>query len=376
MSANTPRILVIDDEVRKEEARAAGLRTSNLDVAVLLPQDVTREDLGAADVIAVDHRFDWSLLPHPDECLYWPRDGLAIAAVVTGHLRQIGDHHAAVVLRTGELPTLGTGLPPAIRKPVISAQYGLDWVLTKEDPNVAAQLHSIAEAVDALKPLVANPLGWNEGSEWLGLPDGKWYEGALADVQVCNPPENTVAAYTAGSAWLRWFAHRILPFPTFLLPAHWAATLLRLDLATFESIRASDSPLSTAINECLYTGQLAALSEPRWWRAGLDTLVDSLLLEAAADLSESQALAEQMTVMHGEAVQTLQMNSPVMTIDSDYVPMDVADAADCVRLAPDFWPVFAQEPWALSSELYDDPDLRRMIARGDRRRLASGGSDV
>ncbi|MET7951629.1 hypothetical protein [Micromonospora sp. NPDC005324] len=375
MSASTPRILVIDDEVQKEESVAAGLRASNLEVNVRPPQSVTRDDLRSADVIAIDHRFDWSVLPHPGECLYWPQDGLAISAVVTGHLRTM-DHHAAVVLRTGELATLAEPLPPAIRRPVIAAQYGLDWVLTKGDPKMAAQLHGIAEAVEGLKPLIANPMKWNEGGGWLNLPDLKWSEGALADVQVCNPPENTVAAYTAGSAWLRWFAHRILPFPSFLLPAQWAATLLRLDLATFESVCRSDSLLSNAISECVYTGHLASLSEIRWWRAGLDALVDSLLLEASPHLPEAEALAEQMTAMHGQTVYTLEMDAPVMTIDSDYAPTGVADAADCVRLAPDFWPVFAQEPWAQFSELYDDPGLYKMVARGDRRRAVGGGEDA
>jgi len=375
VSASTPRILVIDDEVQKEESVAAGLRASNLEVDVRPPQSVTREDLESADVIAIDHRFDWSELPHPEECLYWPQDGLAISAVVTGHLRAM-DHHAAVVLRTGELATLAERLPPAIRRPVVAAQYGLDWVLTKDDSKIAAQLHAIAEAVEGLKPLIASPMMWNEGGRWLNLPDVKWSEGALADVQVCNPPENTVAAYTAGSAWLRWFAQRILPFPTFLLPGHWAATLLRLDLASFESICSGNSPLSSAINDCTYTGHLASLSETRWWRAGLDALVDSLLLEASPHLPEAEALAEQMSVMHRQTVQTLEMAMPVMTIDSDYVPVDVADASNCVRLAPDFWPVFAQEPWAQFGELYDDPDLDKMIARGDRRRAAMGDEDV
>ncbi|SCF45284.1 hypothetical protein GA0074696_6152 [Micromonospora purpureochromogenes] len=375
MSSNTPRVLVIDDEVKKEESVAAGLRASNLEVEVRPPDAVTADEMQWADVIAIDHRFDWSTISHPPECLYWPQDGLAIAAVVSGHLRK-RDHHAAVVLRTGELPALADGLPVEIRKPAIAAQYGLDWVLKKEDGNVADQLHSLAEAVEGLRPLLSDPLRWNEGKGWLNLPDAKWTEGALADVQVCNPPENTVAAYTAGTAWLRWFAHRILPFPTFLLPRHWAATLLRLDVVDFDAILRGTSPLSAALGECRYTGHLAALSDGRWWRAGLDALVDDLLMEASPELTEAAALAEQMTAMHGQPVRTLSMDAPVMTIDSDYAPIDVADASSCVRLAPDFWPVFAQEPWARFDELQDDRALYRMIARGDRRRAEAGSQDV
>lgn len=375
MSANPPRILVIDDEVRKEESVAAGLRASNLAVEVRAPNVVTRDDLQSADVIAIDHHYDWSTLSHPSECLYWPQDGLAVAAVVTGHLRDM-DHHAAVVLRTGALTEISGDLPREIRKPLIAAQNGLDWVFTKDDPDIAKRFHSIAKSVNGLQPLVADPLRWNEGSKWLDLPDTKWKEGALADVQVCHPPENTVAAFTAGSAWLRWFAHRILPFPTFLLPKYWAATLLRLDISQFDEILQEESRLSTALHSCQYTGHLAELAEPRWWRAGLDTLVDSLLLESPSHLPEAEALAQQMTALRGHLVPTLQQETPVVTIDSDYAPVGVAEAADCIRLAPDFWPVVAQEPWALFDDLQDDPGVGRMIARGDRWRAPIGGQDV
>ncbi|WP_229076064.1 hypothetical protein [Actinoplanes sp. DH11] len=325
-----------------------------------------------ADVIAIDHHYDWSILPHPDQCLFWPQDGLAIAAVVAGHLRRV-DHHAAIVLRTGALDDLAGMLPREVRQPVVAAQNSIDWVFMKGDPSVADRLHSVARAVSGLQALVADPMHWNEGSKWLKLPDTKWGEAALADVQVCHPPENTVAAYTAGTAWLRWFAHRILPFPSFLLADEWAANLLRLTVADFRSIVVSESPLSAMIRECLYEGELSELVASRWWRAGLDSIVDLLLLDAPADLPEAEALAEQMTIVHGGRVTTLAHNNPVVVIDSDYAPVDVTDASECVRLAPDFWPSFAQEPWTSFEEMQDDPSLRKMVARGDRLRSDRGG---
>ena len=368
---NTPHVLIIDDDVRQEEQVAAALRLADLTVDVRAPNTVAPEDLLAADVVAVDHYYAWAKVSHPDECIYWPQDGIAIAAVVAGYLRGV-DHHAAIVLRTGALGMLAGNLPAEVRRPVIAAQNGLDWVLAKEDASVAGRLHEMAEAVASLEPLVSDPLGWNEGKQWLNVPDTKWTEGALADVQICHPPENTVAAYTAGTAWLRWFAHRVLPFPSFLLSSYWAAALLRLNVAQFEEVLASGSPLANALLDCRYTGHLAGLAGDRWWRAGLDSLVDSLLLEASSHLPEAEALAEQMSVLHGAPVLTLGFERPVVTIDSDYAATAIADAVNCVRLAPDFWPSFAQEPWATFEDLHDDPPLRRMVARGDRRRASVG----
>ncbi|XTZ14461.1 hypothetical protein ACQSSU_23660 [Micromonospora echinospora] len=373
MSPNTPRILLIDDEVSKEESVAAGLRLSNLSVEVRSPNTVTQDDLRASNVIAIDHHFDWSMLPHPSECLYWPQDGLAVAAVVTGHLRKM-DHHAAVVLRTGNLDSLAGPLPSHLRQPAVAAENGLDWVFRKEDAAIAEGLHSVARAVAALESLVADPTRWNEGSDWLDVPDAKWKEAALADVQVCRPPENFVAAYTSGSAWLRWFAQRVLPFPTFILPDIWAATLLRLPVEEFREILSEDTPLSEALKQCRYTGHLSELGERRWWRAGLDSLVDSLLLDASSHLGEAEALAEQMTALRGRHVHTITFEYPVVTIDSDYQPGEVLDASECVRLTPDFWPVFGQEPWAAFDDLYEDLPLRKMVARGDRPRSRGEGN--
>lgn len=365
-------MLVIDDDVRREESVAKGLRLRNLAVQVRSPDQVSRDDLESADVIAIDHHYDWGVVRHPEECLYWPTDGLAIAAVVASHLRSM-DHHAAIVLRTGALDVLARDLPIDVRKPVIAAQNGLDWVFTKDEPDTAARLHEIARAVGDLQSLVMDPVSWNEGARWLSVPDAKWTEAALADVQVCHPAENVVAAYTAGTAWLRWFAQRVLPFPTFLVPTPWAATTLRLDVAHFNDVLASGSPLADEIDQCRYRGHLAGLTSDRWWRAGLDSLVDSLLIEAAPDLPEAEALQEQMTRIHGGPVGTIRDERPVVAIDSDYVPVGIFEATDCIRLAPDFWPAFAQEAWATFEDIYDDPSLFRMVARGDRPRASAVG---
>ncbi|WP_422744995.1 hypothetical protein ACN27B_12205 [Micromonospora sp. WMMD754] len=368
----SPHVLIIDDEVERERSVADGLETQGLEIEVKSPDSVTEDDLRDADVICVDQYYDWAKVPHPDEAIYWPQDGLAIAAVVAGHLRRI-DHHAAIALRTGDLARLAKNLPTSMREPLVAAQNNIDWILSKGDPMMAQKIRQLGAAVKGLAPLAIDPRSWNEGGRWLGLRDEiRWAEAALADVQISRPPENVVATYTSGTAWLRWFTHRILPFPTFLLPVEWAAAVLRLTAKDFWEISSSDSPLGRKLQECRYVGHLGSLVGERWWRAGLDAVVDDCLSEAPASSDEAEALAEQFTRLHGRTVRTLNYANPVVAVDADYRVTGVADASSCLRLAPDLWPVFAEEPWAELEEIEHDSELRTMVARGDRGRIEGG----
>lgn len=367
--STSPRVLVIDDDIETEESVAAGLRLQGMHVDVRLPHAVTEDDIRRSDVIAIDQFYDWSGIRHPDEAIFWPRDGLAIASVVAGHLRRL-DHHAAILLRTGELARLAKHLPAGMREPLVAAQYNIDWIIGKEDQALGAKILQLGKAVRALTPLALDPRSWNEGYVWLALPNNvPWTEAALADVQVSRPPENVVATYTAGTAWLRWFAQKVLPFPGFLLPDYWAATLLRMDLRTFTAVAEAETRLGHAIRECRYGGHLNLLAQRRWWRAGFEALVDHCLADASPELGEVEALEEQFSILHGSAVSVIQTDNPVVAIDADYRVTGVIDATSGVRLAPDLWPVFSDEPWADIEDVEHDPTLRLMVARGDRGRV-------
>jgi hypothetical protein len=371
----SPVVLVIDDEPEIQQGYTAAMGLDGLKVVVRRPHEVTTEDLKLANVIAIDYVFKWKELPHPQELAYWPVDGLALAAVMARHLTRLRTR-ASVVLRTGAVSELARDLPRQVRVPLLAAQSGLDWILEKGSTDNAGNIRQLADATAALEPFLTQEAtsSWNEGCEWLRLPPTGWQEAALAEIQVCRPPEHVVASYTSGSAWLRWFTQRILPFPSFLISDLRAATLLHISLTQFRDILENgETELARRIRECAYVGHLSALVEPRWWRAGLESLVDDLLVEADPALPVPEALAERYASLHAEAVQVLPLERPVVTIDADYQEDGVAEFEDCVRLAPDSWPVFADEPYALREDASDLPDLGAMVSRGDRGRVTSVG---
>ncbi|MEV7090259.1 hypothetical protein AB0O07_30985 [Streptomyces sp. NPDC093085] len=374
-SPASPVVLVIDDEPEIQQGYTAAMGLKGLKVVVRRPHEVTAEDLEQANVVAVDYVFKWPDLPHPEQLAYWPVDGLALAAVMSRHLTRLHTR-ASVVLRTGAVVELAQDLPKQVRVPLLAAQSGLDWILEKGSTDNAGNIRQLADATAALEPFLTQEavFGWNEGSEWLSLPSTPWQEAALAEIQVCRPPEHVVASYTSGSAWLRWFTQRVLPFPSFLISDLRAATLLQIGVTQFRDIlENADSDLARRISKCLYRGHLFGLVEPRWWRAGLENLVDDLLVEADPTLPVPEALAQRYAALHGGPVEVLPHERPVVTIDADYKEDGVAEFEDCVRLAPDSWPVFADEPYALREDASDLPDLAAMVSRGDRGRIASVG---
>ncbi|MCW8099024.1 hypothetical protein [Streptomyces tauricus] len=101
--------------------------------------------------------------------------------------------------------------------------------------------------------------------------------------------------------------------------------------------------------------------------------MDDLLVEADPTLPVPAALAQRYAALHAGPVQVLSLERPVVTIDSDYQEDGVAEFEDCVRLAPDSWPVFADEPYALREDALDLPELGVMVSRGDRGRVTSVG---
>ena len=372
-ASSSPVVLVVDDEPDQQLAYAVLMEERGLEVTVCQPQDVTEEHLRKSDVIAIDQVFKWQNLSHPTNLAYWPCDGLAFAGVLSRHLVRLHTT-ASVVLRTGAINELGGSLPLAARVPLLSSQNGVDWILEKGTTDTADNLYQLAHATAALTPFTT-PEGrrdWNEGADWLQVPDEPWAESALAEIQVCRPPEHVVAQYTAGSAWLRWFAHRILPYPSFLVSDLRAATLLRVTIAQFHSLVDDDqSPLGQLIRSCRYRGHLAGLAEPRWWRAGIESIVDDLLMAADQSLDISDALALEYSRLHGSPVRTLPHEQPVVTINSDYFDSGIAEFRECVRLAPDSWPVVADEPYAKQHDVDHEGDLASMVSRGDRGRLHS-----
>ncbi len=424
-AAGRPLVLVVDDEP-SEEAFADALRDYDVGAVFAHPEQLTSELLSEADLVVVDQYLDhW---PERDARALPPSldvlDGLGLSAVLRTHTDRSDQRTArparpvAFALRTGELDALAARLPAAEREHLLASQYDLEWIFAKQGsraahvPGVASRTAALARAVVAL-PRDWGPGTGDPGRTWLRLEGSEWSNAASWQVEQCRPPWHVVADRTTGTAWLRWFLHRILPYPTFLLDRVHAAAALGLTADAFDAVVDAEEPteLTIALDAASYQGQLAGFLGDRWWRAGLTDLtrlltrrhlpvpeargegldpsvaVDHALEgepdDAVWDLDDvlelrSADLADLMAAAHGTALAPVAVDRPVLVLDADHDTERVAvDAQDAVRLQPDGWPPFADDAWARRSDLDAAPAsaLQDLVVSDDRWRLPTQDSE-
>lgn len=368
-TSTDPLILIVDDEPEAERGRASVISNLGLRAVVKTPQEVTIEDIKGASVVAVDEYLEWGANSHPETPAFFPVDGLAVIRVLQRHA-WANKVSPAFVLRSGELTKLGAALPAGIRESALAAQHDLDWAFNKNDKKESRRIVELAAATHSLREVFAGDAEWDGGAGWLGLAEREWNKLAMSQVDACRPPDSSVADYTAGSSWLRWFTQRILPYPSFLLSDLHASLRLRLSLQSFNAVLESDSELSRILRTSRYCGHLSDFCGRRWWRAGVEMLIDGIVADADWDTSEADALAERLSELHGEELDFIEEEHPVAVIDSDYVESQwVVDSSEAVRLSPDLWPVFADEPWASIEDVRDDATLEALVAKEDRARI-------
>ncbi|MGC9540007.1 hypothetical protein [Streptomyces sp. UG1] len=364
-----PLILIVDDKPEAEKGRASVISNLGLRAIVKTPQEVTIEDIKDASVVAVDEYLEWGADSHPETLAFFPVDGLAVVRVLQRHA-WANKVAPAFVLRSGELAKLGAALPAGIRESALATQHDLDWAFNKNDENESRRIVELAAATHSLREVFAGGADWDSGAGWLSLEESEWSKLAMAQVDACRPPDSSVADYTAGSSWLRWFTQRILPYPSFLLSDLHASLRLRLGLQSFNAVMESDSELARILRPFQYCGNLRDFCGRRWWRAGIELFIDSIVADADWDTSEADALTERISELHGDELDFIEEEHPVPVIDSDYVESQwVIDSSDAVRLSPDLWPVFADEPWASIEDVQDDATLKALVAKEDRARI-------
>lgn len=361
-----PRLLIIDDD-DSQAATAELLADYGIDAQHVQPGDLTAQQVRDADLIIVDEFLEeWA---ERDAASASPglnvRDGVALAAVLRAELENRGpsDHDdpryspTAIVLRTGHLARLAWGLPKAIWPIAVAGRYDLEWVLSKSDSSVR-DIAEIAHASASL-PKTWEPTHLDSQMRWLSLQDVAWAPEALSQIEQCRPPWSTLAATSSGRVWLAWFLQRILPFPTFLIDDARAASYLGLGASGLDLLL--EGPISADLKKAQYTGQLSELSGRRWWRAGIHEIQSRL--RASGNFSAGE-LVEQA---HGGPLPKLDVATPVFTIDSDYnVAPQPIEVVDAVRLQPDEWPAYADDPWIAIADVDDEPDLRKLIVLDDR----------
>lgn len=364
-------VLIIDDD----EAQAAfALEIEDLGVSAShrLPGEVSKSDLDHASLIIVDEYFEsW---PERDRLKLGPsldvRDGIALAAVLRAHLEQRGydlmdgrPSRTSIVLRTGKLPRLAAGIPKALWAVAVSGRYDLEWVLQKERA-------SAEDVVELTKATTRLPTAWDPEeigpvAAWLGLDDSSWRGLALDQIEACRPPWSTLSETSDGRVWLSWFLQRILPFSTFLVDDVRAAAALGLEVGAFMEVVKGDSELARTLDAVRYTGELQSLAGRRWWRAGIASLRDELLSQQG--LSRKDGIGDAVQKVHGGPLRRLEVMNPVFTIDADYfVDPEPVEIFDAVRLQPDEWPSYADDPWLSANDRGQIPSLDKLVVLEDR----------
>jgi hypothetical protein len=370
-----PLALIVDDEPEGEHYVVRDLKRFGMDAAVLHPRDVTEMSVQRATVIAVDEYLtNWAERDEAPPALR-PADGIALAAIFRSQAESAAPPTArvAIVIRTGDLQRLSSGLPQATAEHLVAAERDVDWVFPKaslaNEPDTSARLASLGHAVASLPSFTEQPdvgplaaLG-----AWLGLKDETWAAAALRDVEDCRPPIHDLAEHSGGRSVLRWLAQRVLPYPGFLIDDARLAVRLGVTRSAVSRVLAGKSRLSAELSSTRYSGALADFLGDRWWRAGIN---DFLRREAGESVLGSDAIANVLTRLAGRRLERLDIGRPVLCLDEDLKPIEVpTDVESAVRVLPDGWPSWADEAWMEMSTLVADPSLLRLVAPSDRGRV-------
>jgi hypothetical protein len=157
----------------------------------------------------------------------------------------------------------------------------------------------------------------------------------------------------------------ILPFSTFLVDDLRAAAYLGLRADALDALIADGSSLSSRLEAVQYAGQLDKFSGRRWWRSGVVALRDELLIESGG--RGAIDAAARLSEMRGGSLDELGLAYPVFAINEEYeVVKDPVEITSAVRLQPDGWPAYADDPWLGRKDLEDAPDLARLVVLDDR----------
>jgi hypothetical protein len=367
MSINAACVLIIDDS--DDQSFANELQAVGVEASVLHPEEIARDDVSRADVVLIDFRLDnWpgrEKLPFSCQSL----DGLALAGLLRRHVHDItGKSPTAFAIRTGRMVDLASPLPPDSRVQVLSRINNLEWIFEKAASTrlATSQVKLLAEAVRQLPeewPLDNALAAQTHASDLLGLANDV-DPALLNDVLDCCPPLHSMSQWSHGLSFLRWFLHRILPYPCFLLDNHYLAARLRISLAALaQVVESPHSPFGPAI----YKGFLAEFLGTRWWRAS----VEQMIWKATdGDTLNGARLRAWLSTKVDATLEAAPDEYPVVCLDETHRPLERAYPMNqCVRLQPDDWPLYADQAWTTVALAQQHSDLAALVKVADRARV-------
>jgi CheY-like chemotaxis protein len=371
------QVLIVDD--RPDEARALAGALAELGRANLYePDELTADALAGNDVVLVDYDLtDWEVAVRAAEPACSPADGLALAAVLRSRLTP--DYHGgrpvAFALHSSQLHRIGGDLDQEVREHAIARVHNLEWVFDKQAAEdavpLADRVAGFASAVRSLpeawpddpaeaQKAVQRLLGWS--------PDLPAAELAWDHVMRCHPPLHELSLATGGLTCLRWLAHRILPYPCFLLDRLHLAVRLGVDPKELAADADKSKDLFAALADHAYRGALPQLVGSRWWRASVEAWLWDL---GAGSPLEGEALHVELERIAGRRLGRLEVDNPVVALDERYRPLpEPAPVAAAVRIQPDDWPPFADDAWTTLELVGEHPRLRDQVVADDRDLIA------
>lgn len=346
MASRKPNILFVDD-VPEEVAGVAQSCEIGANVRVSHPQDVSNSFLNEADLVLVDFKLEqWA-----------ERDNaLAVSMKLSAHVAD-----------------LSGSLPPEHREHAIASTTNVEWVFLKSTPveSLTTQILSLAEAVSEL------PRNWAFDNReriqkllqsLLQIPeDLPWTERILDDVNACHPPVHELSEWSHGVAFLRWLLHKILPYPCFLWDSYYLAARLRVTHESLNRALLGRNEFSSRLETTTYRGILAKFLGQRWWRGGVETLVWDI---SSGDPFSVTKLQDSLSKLSDGILEPSAEQEPVICLDVNLRPQPTPHAANvAVRLQPDDWPVYADQPWTTIDLARTEPRIAAIVIQQDRDRL-------
>jgi hypothetical protein len=369
-------VLIVDDQ-GEGEGLATYLRSNAVMAKVLHPEDVEVSDVVEADLVLVDYQLEnWV---GRDNCPVsrYPRDGLALTAILRRHVhdREKGSPTAFAIL-TGKIDQLAAPLPPEHREHVLARMSNLEWVFQKAKPgldfSLGNQVSDLARAVTQL------PEQWprsNAGEVMRALarilafdPEDASGVQQMEDVSACIPPIHELSQWSHGLAIIRWLLHRILPYPCFLWDSYYLAARMRVDHAWLCNALSVNGPLRDWLTPARYTGLLAGFAGERWWRGRVELLLWGETQHQSFDVKRIWETLAKLTGL--EVQHSSPPDHPVVGVNSDYRPLDRFLAMrDAVRIRPDDWPSYADQPWTSIELAQSEGRLGALVVDEDRGKL-------
>jgi hypothetical protein len=375
--ANAASVLMVDDQGEGTALASYLQQSKGLAAKVLHPEEVELDDLVVADLVLVDYQLErW---PEREGCpvARAPRDGLALSTVFRRHVHdRERTSPTAFAILTGKIETLAAPLPPEHREHVLARMSNLEWVFQKAKPGVefslGDQVASLADAVQKLPkqwPLSDAKEAMRQLAAILALdPEQSAASQQLEDVSACIPPIHELSQWSHGLAVIRWLLQRILPYPCFLWDSYYVAARMRVDHRWLCDVLTKSEDLRQWLAPARYTGLLSQFAGQRWWRSRLELLLWESTKQQSFDITQIWAILT--TLAKEEVKSSSPPDHPIVCVNSNYQPLEKFEAMeDAVRIRPDDWPSYADQPWVSVAGAQSDPRLGAIVVTEDRGKL-------